>query len=1265
MCKNTTLQSLRAATEGEEPPLNPASNRRNARRVGALALGVGVVLVVVIAAAMSKERLFAAWTSSARGQSEPSPEPSEAVSGDHSRASDDADELRFNRDIRPVLSDRCFQCHGFDEVQRKAGLRLDTFEGATQALESGRQAIVPGDPSRSEMIRRLRTDDPGDQMPPPSSHLEVSAEEIRLLEQWIESGAEYRQHWSFGAPIRPNPAVTKASLPSALAEWATTPIDTFVALGYVRNQLSPNPPAPPLEWLRRVTLDLTGVPPTPEEQSAFEADSTEAGRVAVVDRLLDSPRYGEHFARTWLDAARYGDTHGLHLDNERTMWKYRDWVVDAFQNNLSFDEFTIWQLAGDLLPSPTTEQLVATGFNRCHVTTSEGGAINAEYLAKYAMDRVDTFGTVWLGLTLGCAQCHDHKYDPITQRDYYEIFAFFNNTAEAAMDGNAKLPAPIIPVPSPKQSSELESMRAEVDELAAALLEPIPAVDQSQKEWEASERTRLGGRWEVLREIEWTSDGETEFSALDDGSYLAGGPAAAKEIYEARLRTEISGGVAIRVELLTDSSLVGGGPGRAPNGNAVLTEIEAESISVRDPTHSVPVRFQDAWADLSQEDYPVAQAIDGEVATARGWAIDGHRRHQGAVAVFTSKAPFGHPGGTELVVRLRFDSIHSQHSAGRIRLSISSDTNLAGSVARPWSSLGPIPAQNPKEAFLREIGPERRVDLHQRFGDLKWTPQPSWADGRVHALTGGTGSTYLYRDIDVPEPRHVRFFLGSDDGARLWLNGKEIFSKDVPRGVAPDQDKVTAVLRPGRNSVLFKISNYGGQTGFYFRMEEDSERLKVEQVLAGDQSLAGGDEPVLATETDPRSDDESLLLRRYYRRYFSPEWQALEDRWKRALVRRDAFEAALPRTLVAKERSMRRPAHLLIRGQYDQPGPRVEPGVPSALPPISAQISTPAGNSKPADGTRLSLARWLMQPDHPLTARVVVNRFWAHYFGRGIVATPDDFGAQGEWPTHPELLDYLATEFVAMDWDVKAFQKRIVLSTTYRQSRRMSPLDFEKDPDNRWLSRGPRLRMEAEALRDTALFVSGLLVETRGGRGVQPYQPEGVWEAVAYTSSNTAKYKRDGIEGLYRRSLYTFLKRTAPPANMSILDAPSREICVVRRERTNTPLAALVLLNDTQFVEAARVLADRLRAETDGTPAGMVNRAVRWVASRPPSEAERAELIAFYEQEARYFEANPKAALEFLSVGEFPAKEGFEPAQQAAWALVASVLLNWDEAIHR
>lgn len=1148
----------------------------------------------------------------------------------------------FDRDIRPILSDRCFQCHGFDEAERKAGLRLDDPDGAFARLDSGERAIVPGAPDESEMIRRLRATDPGDVMPPPDSHRRVSSTEIALLERWVREGAEYPQHWAFRTPTAPDLDAIRASLPPDLAAWARTAIDACVARGFEERGLSPEPPADRDTWLRRVTFDLTGLPPTPEERAAFIADETPEAYERVVDRLLASPRYGEHFARPWLDAARYGDTHGLHLDNERSMWKYRDWVVEAFDENLPFDEFTTWQLAGDLLPEPTLDQRVATGFNRCHVTTSEGGAIDAEYLAKYAMDRVDTFGTVWLGLTLGCAQCHDHKFDPISQREYYELFAYFDNTAEAAMDGNALLPNPVVAAPTPAQAAELTRLSERVEELAAQLEAPDPEMDAAQEEWIASERQRLTMRWRAFDTAEAFSVETTEFERRDDGSFLARGPVPDRDTYKVCATTSATDITALRVEALLDDSLVGGGPGRAHNGNLVLVELEVEAIAVADRTRRERVGFQHAFADFSQDGFPVAQAIDGNLDPNNGWAVDGHHRHRPGTAIFIPKVPFGFDEGTEVQIRLRHTSQHAKHSIGRLRVTITTDPAVGVVRSEPWSMIGPFPAANAIDGFQREFGPEGAVPYPQRIGDLEWIAKPDFADGRVHSLPGGPASaTYLRRVIHAPEARRVRFSLGSDDGLHFWLNGEERLAKNVGRGAAPDQEFVDETLRPGENVVLFKVNNQVGPSSFYFRMDEDAERVAVEElVLRGE-----------ATWTEP----ERAQVRRYFRRHHSSEWKRLERESQQAIAARDAYDRGIPRTLVIEERSMARTAHLLVRGQYDQPGDAVEPGVPDALPPLP--------EARTAD--RLELARWLVDPDHPLTARVTVNRFWQHYFGRGIVATPEDFGAQGAWPTHPELLDHLATEFVASGWDVKALQRAIVLSQTYRQSSRATDTKRAHDPDNRWLARGPRFRLDAEVIRDAALSVSGLLVEKRGGRGVRPYQPDGVWEAVGYTSSNTAKYARDSGEGLYRRSLYTFLKRTAPPPNMAILDAPSRETCVVRRERTNTPLAALVLLNDPQFVEAARVFASRLRRETDGTPEAMVDRAVDWVLSRRATDDERRELVAYFDRERAAFAEEPEAAAQLLAVGEAPRDDTLPPADHAAWTLVTSLLLNLDEAVSR
>jgi mono/diheme cytochrome c family protein len=768
----------------------------------------------------------------------------------------DEPKINFGRDIRPILADNCFACHGPDVQQRKAKLRLDTRTGALADLRSGGHAIVPGKPDESALIERITDEDPSRRMPPKKSGKNLTAAQIDLLRRWIAEGATYTVHWAFAPPMRHALPKVKYTV------WPNNAIDHFILARLEREGLQPSAEANRPTLIRRVTLDLTGLPPTLAEVDAFLADTSPNAYEKVVDRLLQSPRYGEHMARFWLDAARYGDTHGLHLDNYREMWPYRDWVIKAFNENKPYDQFLTEQLAGDLLPGATLDQSIATGFNRCHVTTSEGGSIEEEVYVRNVVDRVDTTGTVFLGLTVGCARCHDHKFDPIKTKEFYQLFAFFNNLDGPALDGNAARPAPTVNVPTPEQKAQLESIQQQI----------------------------------------------------------------------AALRVQIN-----------------------------------------------------------------------------------------------------------------------------------------------------------KETTQTRIAP----------------------------------------------------------------------------------------------------------------------------LLAQIAALA---------------------------------------------QKRKQIQTSIPATLVFKERTTSKPAYVLKRGEYDQRGEQVVRETPKFLPPLPEKA--------PRD--RLGLAQWMLAPDHPLTARVEVNRLWQQVFGTGLVKTAEDFGTQGESPSHPELFDWLAVQFREDGWDIKKMMKRLVMSATYRQSSRVTKDRLAKDPANRLLSRGPRYRLDAEMLRDQALFISGLLVEKLGGPSVKPPQPSGLWEAVAYSGSNTKNFKPDhGHEKVHRRSMYTFWKRTSPPPQMNTFDAPSRESCIVRRERTNTPLQALLLMNEPQFIEAARTLAQRTMKEGGATPEARLVYMFRITTARRADAKEANELLAAYKDHLATYTHDSAKANQLISVGESRPDANLHPNELAAWTMIANLLLNLDEVINK
>ncbi|MEY3023435.1 MAG: hypothetical protein RJA16_261 [Planctomycetota bacterium] len=1155
--------------------------------------------------------------------------PRPAPTGALAVASPAPSRLSYNRDVRPILSDHCFQCHGPDSAARKADLRLDVREDALRDRD-GFRAIDLDDPAASEILYRIASDEPDLVMPPAEIHKPLSEAQKAILARWIAEGAEYEPHWSYLPP--------REIAPPRLGGVAH-PIDAFVVASLREQGLEPSPQADPATLLRRASLDLTGLPPSLEELDAFERDVARLGGdrayEAAVDRLLASPRYGEHWAREWLDAARYGDTHGLHLDNERVMWPYRDWVVAALNENKPFDEFSIEQLAGDLLPDATLEQQVASGFVRCHVTTSEGGSIDEEYLVKYAIDRTETFATIWLGMTAGCAACHDHKYDPLSQAEFYGLYAFFNSTAEKAMDGNAKAPPPVIKVPSPLERAALEELAGRIGTLREQRDGDRPEVDALELAWSEERHAALAGRWRPLVPESVVARSGVGFSDLGGGTMLAQSiePATDAFVWTSTLPADLSAPLsAIRLDAIEHESLPKSGPGGGDgNGNFVLSEILFEvappGADPSDAAAFVPLPIAAAVATWSQNNYPIANAIDGIVegpaAATNGWAglRDGDVTGQSAIFAPRDASPL--VAGAHLRATLRFESQYAKHQIGCFRIVAATDGSV---VPIAWSLASDLPlAEDP--AFTKP--------------ELVWAAKPEFVDGAVHPLPGGANRVYLLRrTVSSPEPRRVKLGLGSDDGVRVYLDGEVVHDNPAARGAALDQDRIDLEIPAGKHELVLRITDFGGACGFAFRVLEESlgpEPLEVATALAA------------APET--RSEAERASLRRHFREQVWPEGIELGAAIVAAEAERKAIDDRVPTTLVAAELMTPRPAHILNRGEYDQPRDRVERHVPAVLPPMRDAHSR----------DRLGLAQWLFEPGHPLTARVTVNRIWQRYFGEGLVETVEDFGSQGALPSHPELLDFLATWFEESGWDLKALHRLIATSATYRQRSAASDEAWASDPANRRLARGPRMRLDAEVIRDLALFTSGLLVEKLGGPPVKPYQPEGIWEAVGYVGSNTQKFSRDMGDALWRRSLYTFWKRTAPPPSMASFDAPNRESCVVERERTNTPLAALVLLNDEQFVESARHLGLRM-LEAGGDDAA-IDRGFRIVLSRLPDPRERAAMQDLLRRARTRFFTDAESATALLSVGESPASESFDPVEQASFAVLGSVLLNLDEAI--
>jgi hypothetical protein len=967
-----------------------------------------------------------------------------AASGTGSSAAAGAEPLDipvdFNRDVRPILSEHCYPCHGPDKAAtaKTGGLRLDSFDEATKDL-GDYFAIAPGSLEDSFLVERIDAEDEDFRMPPVDANVKpLTPEQRQTLKSWISQGAKYDQHWAFVAPEKPElPKVENWG-------WVRNPIDRFILTGMEEEGFRPAPEADKATLLRRATLALTGLPPTIEQIDAYLSDTDQGAYERLIDRLLESPAYGENQARYWMDAVRYSDTHGLHFDNERSVWPFRDWVVKAFNADLPYSDFATWQLAGDLLEEPTLDQKIASGYIRLHPTTNEGGVIAAEFQANNTFDRVETTGTVFMGVTIGCARCHDHRYDPLTQEEYFGMYAFFNSTVEGPLDGNLLLPAPVIKAPSEEQRAVI-----------AGYLKQQMALEQAV--------------------------------SLDD------------------------------------------------------------------------VR---AWVD---------------------------------------------------------------------------EAELSPITISKWQKSQVYTADEFGKTHDTEFGPETGA------AGVKWADTEVMLGEALATVVGAENSSVYFRTVlqsSIDQQIEVR--AGSDDSLRIWHNRALVLDNKTSRGLTPDSDIVKVNLTQGANELLFKVTNGIGPDGFYAAIG-DRRREAVESSLA-------------LVEKKDRTEADLLTLSQAYLEY-GPQEMAAGQQWREVRQSISDLDSQIPSTMVAQETEVPRPAMLLDRGEYDHPKHEVKRAIPAALGALPED----------APVNRLGLAQWLTQSDNPLAARVFVNRVWQQHFGTGLVKTSENFGSQGEWPSHPELLDWLSREFVDNGWSVKALNKTIMMSAAYRQNASTTSEKTATDPENRFISHGPRFRMDAEVIRDQALFLSGLLVDKIGGKGVKPYQPDGLWKAVGLVGdgdvmSNTRIFVQDHGDSLYRRSLYTFWKRTSPPPTMAVFDAPTREACVVRRSRTNTPLQALATMNDPQFVEAARHFAQRVMAgaETDRDRAAL---AFRSATARQPSEKELGVLLRFLHAERSKFFGSPENAKSLLAIGEAERNTALNEVEHAAWTVVCSMIINLDEVL--
>lgn len=1176
-----------------------------------------------------------------------------------------AADIDFNRDVRPILSNHCYQCHGPDANHREAGLRFDTGESAMAVLESGDTAVVAGDPDASELVARIFHDDESLLMPPPETHKPLTSAQKQTLVEWVRSGAPLAQHWSF---VRP----TKTAPPAIVeGERAANEIDRFIVSKLRGRELSQNAQADRRTLLRRLSLDLTGLPPTPEELVAFESDESANAYEKQVDRLLASPHYAEQMAKHWLDLVRYGDTHGLHLDNYREMWPYRDWVVRAFDKNKSYADFVTEQLAGDLLPEASRDDLIASGYNRLNITTSEGGSIYDEVFVRNNVDRTDAFGTVFLGMTTGCAVCHDHKFDPITQKDFYSLFAFFNSIDGRALDGNKKDHEPFILVPSDEQDAQLRDIESRVQQALLKLDGPSEELAAAQLAWEAALNAPAEEVdtvdpaevvWESVLPTRATSTSESQLSIDESGLVAASGvsPASDDYVVEATLPTGGFRGLRLIVEPGSKKRV-----GRSANGNAVISEVKLE-VAPADSNEFQPVKFESASASYEQTGgkFQIKYAIDGKLAGDEGWALGGHENtDQSREGVFVTANTFGNSAGDSAGSKLRVTIQHrsqwGQHAIEKFRLEVTKQKPAAATTSAPvelgpWHLVGPFEVANVREGVNRRLGGEAgkftagKV-INYRDDQLTWTERADFADGLVHTLPivdGYASASLLYRTIESPIEQTVTVLADTTDGIRITLNGKDVTKDQTQRSLTPLMTAYDLALKKGTNHVYLKAAHGGSNGPAAFTFAVRSSTTKPTGRLAEIASVPQAD----------RSDEDAGLLQRFYRRVVSsdPIMDQFRKDYNAVVAERKKITDQIPVSLVFKELDTPREAHILIRGEYDKKGDLVARETPAALPPMN-----PAWPKN-----RLGLARWLLMEDHPLTARAAVNRFWQQFFGTGLSKTSEDLGGQGEPPSHPALLDWLAVDFRENGWDVKRLVKQMVMSETYRQSSNVESHEYKLDPDNRLLARGPRYRLDAETLRDQALSFAGLLNREFGGPSVKPPQPQGIWQAVAYSGSNTAKFTPSKGDDIYRRSLYIFWKRTAHAPMMSTFDAPNRESCTARRERTNTPLQALLMMNEQTYVECARMLAQRVMLDADSTtPKEIASRMFELATARIPTKSESDELTALFADVQADVAADAEAATSLLEIGESPVDESVDQTTLAAWTIVANTILNLDEVV--
>jgi mono/diheme cytochrome c family protein len=1436
--------------------------------------------------------------------------------------------VSYLREVRPIFAQYCFQCHGPDASARKGKLRLD-LKGEALAARGGKHVIAPGSLDGSLAWQRITSSDESNRMPPKTTGQRLTDKQIATLKAWIEQGAKWEEHWSFSPPAKP-------ALPRVANQpWVRDALDAFVLARLEREGLKPEAEASRVAWLRRASFDLTGLPPTPAEIDEFLKDKSSDAYEKQADRLLKSPRYGERQAQEWLDLARYADTSGYQNDQPRKIWKWREWVINAYNANMPFDQFTIEQLAGDLLPNATLPQKVATGFNRNHPTNSEAGEEEDEYRSVYVIDRVNTTATVFMGLTLACTQCHDHKYDPLSQRDYYSFYSFFNNVKER--DSDFVNPRPTMPVPSPDQEPRLADLKARIAALEQRLERDDALTDTAQKEWEKKTLARLGKpiAWTTAQPAALLSRNGAQLRLLDDGSVLSSGAAPVKDTYEVMLRPGKKHIAALRLELLPDDSQPEKALGRASDGRFSLSAIEIRHSTLSDAQDPPPVYISRAEADINQkpkEDFSAFDMFPGTIESAivvepvagdgpgrfrGGWSIVGDERKKQHEAILVPLDPLDTNDVSVLRIALhQMAGFKFKSLIGRFRISYTEDDRirelLLPAQTKLWSSIGPFPAEDVTKAFATVFEPEKDIkpeplDLKKNYtkvvlppaapenkgpagqpaatgmppkaaeapakakdeakpaeakgaatdspkkdeakpaeakgaatdspkqekpskppettkaakddaapkaapkeetkaakpdgkpapGDaakskpkpekITWTEQRKWRDGSQARLQGANAAFYVTRKIMSTAPRTATVQIDGPAGFKMWVNGEVVHSAtppppppavpakkddakpaggeaspdakkaeddDEPAGPDPEAIDIDVILgrarsktekrfriglRQGENEIVVKLVFAGGAPGrprgpiivmgdappmvggpgggaFTFSLTAEGEDVLTHEVATTLRieaqerarsialALLGGPATLTAapsiktaapsqshSSTPPMTQDEpkkvSLVgekaaapkaeevekltpaerrrkvLREHFRSHIDPVGRVIAEELANLKDEEKQLKRLIPETLVMEELDKPRQAYVFIRGLYKNRGENVLPGTPAVLPPMAKDLPR----------NRLGMAKWLVSGQHPLTARVVVNRIWQQYFGIGLVRTAEDFGVRGELPTHPELVDYLATELVDSKWDLKKLHKRIILSATYRQDAAASKEKLDRDPENRLLARGPRLRLTAEMVRDNALAVSGLLYEKIGGESVKPVQPRNAWKTVDGFAS---PYRRDRDEKQYRRALYVYWKRGSPYPSMLNFDAVKRDACTMTRATTTTPLQALTLLNDPAYVEFAKVLGQRMQKDREAIgrardlkkpeeDARRLAWGFRLCTSRAPTEKETDILRKLLDDQRAHFKADAAAAKKLLGIGDAKIDEALDVTEAAAWACVGNALLNLDATIHR